>query len=368
MYNLASTASPPRQESQAPRGAPMKTLGLVVIIAAVTAGVVLFLRKGSEVQVDHSELLSQLHDPNWTVRRTAANELAARQKPATFRALLTATREEQPEVRVVIDRALVSVRDPETIEWLTTQGLKYPDRWTRYYAVKAVAARKGAQGVDLLLPLLAKNYWQVQVAILQAAETYRTPAVTAAAASVAAPGNHWQVRQAAIRLLGAVNSADAARALLTSAAPASDQEPDPTTEWAVEEALSSMSGPALDVVVDEITRNPDPARKLLAIKAVGRAKHEPALPELKKAFADKSTPQPTRIAAVRAAIVAGRKAGADFGVECLGGDEVPVRLEAAYALSEVDLDEPQITAIRELIAKEQNWRVRQALQIAIQPR
>ncbi|MBI2922067.1 MAG: HEAT repeat domain-containing protein [Planctomycetes bacterium] len=346
----------------------MKTFGLVVIIAAVTAGIILFLRKGSEVQTDHSELLSQLHDPNWTVRRTAANELAARQKPAAFRALLTATREEQPEVRVVIDRALQSARDPQTLEWLTTQGLKFPDRWTRYYAVKTVAARKGAQSVDLLLPLLGKNYWQVQLAILQAIEQNRTPAVTNAVAAVAGPGNHWQVRQEAIRHLGAANTADAARFLLTSAAPASDQDPDPTTEWAVEEALSSMSGPALDAIADEISRNPDPARRLLAIKAVGRAKHEPALAELKKAFSDKSTPQPARIAAIRAAIVAGRKAGADFGIDSLSSEEVPVRLEAAYALAEVDLDEPQITAIRELIAKEQNWRVRQALQIAIQPR
>lgn len=346
----------------------MKTIGLVLVIAAITAGAAFAVRKKSTTQADFTEQFNQLHDGNWTNRRTAANDLAARQKPGTVRALLTATRDDQPEVRIVVDRALQSVRDPQTLEWLMSEGLTFPDRWVRYYAVRAVAAKKGPQAVDALLPHLAKNYWQVQLAIVEAVAPYRTPAVTAAVAAAAAPGRHWEVRAEAIRVLGAANTADAANQLLNVAAPASDQDPDPTAEWAVEEALASMGADALAYVADQMSLNKDPARRLLAIKAIGRTKHAAALPELRKIVGDKDAPQPARIAALRAAILACGAEGGQFALDTMPNEDVPFRLEAAGAFAEAELSEPLIAGIRALAEREQNWRVKQALQVALQPR
>ena len=135
-------------------------------------------------------------------------------------------------------------------------------------------------------------------------------------------------------------------------------------ERAVEEALSGMTdADALKIVAEGLTGT-DLARKLLAVKVLGRSKSAEAVAKFKEISADAAAPTPLRIAAIRALVLAGGEDGVASAIKAMEGGEAAIRLEAAYALSEATLSPAQKDEVKALAGKEQDWRVKQALQIA----
>ncbi len=342
-----------------------KSLAAAAIVAACTVGGVLHARKSSSTFPDYGAINAQLYDPSPAVRKAAVSDMYMKGNLTSTRALLTVAREEDADVHSTLDHALLSTREKAAQEWLTTEGLTFPDRWTRYYAVRVLSAQKGAEAVPSLLPLLAENFWQVQIAILDAiAESGAVAQAADALAAASAPGKNWKVRTRAIRLLGDANSVAAAKGLLEKALPAAGAPTDPEAERAVEEALSRMTDAQALKVVAEGMGSPDVGRKLLSVKVLGRAKSVEAVGKLKEIGLDAGAPTPLRVAAIRAVVAAGGDDGIAFATGILDGGEAALRLEAAYALSEAELPPAAKEDMKARAAKEQDWRVKQALLIA----
>lgn len=342
-----------------------KSLVAAVLVAAGTVGGIQFTRSASTSFPDYSEIYARLYDPSPAVRKAAVSEMYMKGNLTSTRALLTVAREEDSDVHSTLDHALLSTREKAAQEWLTTEGLTYPDRWTRYYAVRVLFAQKQAEAIPTLLPLLADNFWQVQIAILDAvAEAGAVASAAEALGAVSAPGKNWKVRTRAIRLLGDANSAAAARALLEKALPAVGAAADSEAERAVEEALSRMTDAEALKVVAEGLNSAELGRKLLSVKVLGRAKNTAAVAKLKEIGADAAAPTPLRVAAIRAVVMAGGDDGVAYATKILDGGEAALRLEAAYALSEADLPPAARADMKARAEKEQDWRVKQALLIA----
>lgn len=347
----------------------MKSLAASLVVAALTIGAVVALRKSSGAGPDHSAVYARMFDPSPAVRKAAVTEMFAKGDLVSTRALLTVAREEDADVRSTLDHAILTTSRKDSVAWLTGDALTYPDRWTRYYAVRVTSGQRGPEAIPLLLPHLADNYWQVQIAILDAIQQAGAAASAIdALAQAAAPGRNFEVRMRAISLLGDANSAVAARALLEKALPAPGQPADGEAERAVEEALARMTdGEAMKVVAESLGSS-DLSRKLLAVKILGRGKSLEHLGKLQAIGTDASAPTPLRIAAIRAVVCAGAEEGVAFALKVLDSNEPALRLEAAYALSDVKLTPEAKASVKERAGKEQDWRVKQALQIASEDR
>lgn len=347
----------------------MKPLAASLVVAILTISAIVALRKSSGAGPDYTEVYGRMFDPSPAVRKAAVTEMFAKGDLVSTRALLTVAREEDADVRSTLDHAILTTSKKESVAWLTGEGLTYPDRWTRYYAVRVLSAQKGAEAIPILLPLLPENYWQVQIAILDAIQQAGAAgAATEALAQTASPGHNFEVRVRAISLLGDANSPVAARALLEKALPAPGQPNDGEAERAVEEALCRMTdGEAMKVVAESLGSS-DLPRKLLAVKVLGRGKSAEQLAKLQTIGMDASAPTPLRIAAIRAVVCAGAEEGVGFALKVLDGSEASLRLEAAYALSDVKLSPEAKASMKARAEKEQDWRVKQALLIASEDR
>ncbi|KAF0243260.1 MAG: hypothetical protein FD180_3487 [Planctomycetota bacterium] len=343
----------------------LKSLVASAVVAACTIGGIVAVRQASPAYPDYGAINARLYDPSPAARKEAVTEMFQKADLPATRALLSVARENDPVVLGNLDFALLSTRDKSSLDWLTTEGLTYPERWTRYYAVRTLWKQQGREALPRLLPLLAENYWQVQIAILDVlAESEDFSQATDALGAAASPGKNWEVRARAIRLLGRTNSASAARALLDKALPSATGPPDPEADRAVEEALSSMTDPESLKVVAEGLGSSDLSRKLLAAKVLGRAKSAESIAKLKEFGTDAAAPTPLRIAAIRAVLLAGGEDGAAYAIKALNGGEAAIRLETAYALAETALSPAQKEEVKVLAGKETDWRVKQALQIA----
>lgn len=348
----------------------MKSILLSTLIAIATFIAVMVARRGPDAGPDLTDIARNLHSPDPKTRQAAVMALAGRSKPGeaqvAMRTLLTVVREDDPAIRVTIDRAISNMRDPQMIAWMTSDGLTFPERWTRYYAVRVLQTQKGAAAIPLLLPHLAENYWQVQLAILDVIEAAGGQAqAVESLAPLTSPGRNWRVRERAIRLLGQANTAAAARSLFSQALPPSDKPRDVDAELTVENALAAMSDKeARAFVENQIGTAGDPVRRLLAIRAAGRAGGPELFGKLKAIVEDASVAQPVRISALRAAVQSGGEEGVKLALAQLDGADGAVRLEAAYVLGEVPLAEGQKLELRGRMEKEQDWRVKQALGVA----
>jgi len=343
----------------------LKSLVASAVVAACTIGGIVAVRKASPAYPDYGEINALLYDPSPTVRKDAVTAMYQKADLGATRALLSVARENDPLVLGNLNYALLSTRDKSSLDWLTTEGLVFPERWTRYYAVRTVWKHQGTEALARLIPLLADNYWQVQIAILDAlTEAGDLSQANEALGAAASPGKNWEVRARAIRLLGRANSAAAARALLDKALPPATSPSDPEAERAVEEALSGMTDADSLKVVAEGLGSTDLRRKLLATKVLGRAKGAESIAKLKEIGGDAAAPTPLRIAAIRAVLLAGGEDGAAFAIKALDGGEAAIRLETAYALAETALSPAQKEEVKVLAGKETDWRVKQALQIA----
>ncbi|MEK7467556.1 MAG: hypothetical protein AAB074_09105 [Planctomycetota bacterium] len=343
----------------------LKSLVASAVVAACTIGGIVAVRKSSPAYPDYSLLNARLHDPNPAVRQATVTEMFQKADLAATRALLSVARENDSTVLGNLNFALLSTRNKPSVDWLTSEGLTFPERWTRYYAVRILWREENTAALPRLLPLLADNYWQVQVAILDAlAESGDLSQAGEPLGAAASPGKNWEVRSRAIRLLGQANSAAAARTLLEKALPPTTGPAESEAERAVEEALSGMTdADALKVVAEGLTGT-DLTRKLLAVKVLGRAKSSDAVAKFKEIAGDATAATPLRIAAIRALVLAGGEEGVSSTIKAMDGGEAAIRLEAAYALSEATLSPAQKDEVKALAAKEQDWRVKQALQIA----
>jgi HEAT repeat protein len=344
----------------------MKTLLLVLGIAGATVWGVLALKPSIDVDQDLSALSRQLRDPDPRQRQAAATELGSRGGTPALLTLACAVREDSPSVRAILDNALREPRDPKARQWLVASGLDSPDRWVRYYAVRAVRVEKKAEAAAVLLPRLKDNFWQVQIAILEAVEAQRPPEAVPVLGGLLHETMHWQVRAEAMRLLGEHNSPAAVEQLL-NAIPAEGQA-DPHAGNALEAALGGMTAePALSALAAQVDAASE-HRKLAAIRALGRARHAGSAAKLRAISADAGASKDLRIAALRAAIAAGGEEGLGAGMDRLSDADAVLRLEAAYALSEAALPPDRIREIEALAAKETDWRVKQAMKIAARPR
>jgi HEAT repeat protein len=343
----------------------MKSLLAAAVVAACTIGAVVFVRKSAASYPDYGDINARLYDPTPATRQAAGTEMFTKADLASTRALLSVAREGDPNVLSNLNFALLQTSNKQSVEWLTSEALTYPERWVRYYAVRILWREQGKDALPRLLPLLADNYWQVQIAILDVlAESGELSQACDALGAASAPGKNWEVRSRAIRLLGLANSAPAARALLDKALANTNGAADTEAERAVEEALSGMTDADALKLVAEGLAGTDLVRKLLAVKVLGRAKSADAVAKLKEIAGDASAATPLRIAAIRSLVVAGGEDGVAFAIKALDGGEAAIRLEAAYGLSEATLSPAQKDAVKALAAKEQDWRVKQALQIA----
>ncbi|MCE9584907.1 MAG: HEAT repeat domain-containing protein [Planctomycetes bacterium] len=343
----------------------LKSLLAAAVIAALTLGGMALLKNRAPSLPDYSEAGRRLHDPSASVRKAAVSEVFGKADLAATRTLLSIARDEDPGVRGTLDNALLQTRDKTSLDWLATDGLTFPERWTRYYAVRILSRQLRNEALPKLLPLLAQNYWQVQIAILDAvAESGELAGATEALGAAAAPGQKWEVRERAIRLLGEANTAQAAGALLEKALPPVGQPPDAEAERAVENALATMKDAEALKFVAQGLGSTDAGRKLLAVKVLGLALHTESVAKFKEFAADTAAPTPLRVAALRAAVQAGAEDGVTFAFKVLDGNEPSLRLEAAYALTEASLSPEAKASVKSRAERESDWRVKEALGIA----
>ncbi|MBI3273369.1 MAG: HEAT repeat domain-containing protein [Planctomycetes bacterium] len=282
-------------------------------------------------------LQTKLLLPDPAARAEAIRELAKQPGPLQTRLVLSAAGDADEGVRLALEQALVGMTDPEAREWLAKEGLRFPDRWVRYYSALGLAFCRGREAIPLLLPELRENWWEVRWGIVQAidrvadASTPDQPEVREALLPLLAPGTPPRLRLAALQLLAKGTGQALVDALLEVARKADPVE-DGAFLAAAEDALGLLrKGTDALAVRAEQADAPAPLRSL-ALRALGRAGTEANLPAL-LAILQKDPSEDLRVDALWSATSLGGKGLAEALLPILRTGSDRLRREAAGALA-----------------------------------
>ncbi|HPC33446.1 MAG TPA: HEAT repeat domain-containing protein [Syntrophales bacterium] len=178
-------------------------------------------------------LIARTADADENVRRTAVEHLPYLDDPRVPDILHRLVRDASPRIRAAAVRALTQLDDPETRPALLS-ALDDPDPWVRYFAAGAV----GRPGNDAALPALSR--------LLRGD-----------------PAGH--VRIAAAKALGEIDGAETVT-LLSSFI----DSPERDLALAALAALGRSDHPDARARLLKTLRHPDPARREVAVRSLGR--------------------------------------------------------------------------------------------------
>jgi putative membrane-bound dehydrogenase-like protein len=203
--------------------------------------------------------------------------------PKVREAILGALTDKHPGVRKAAVNALISARDPETLEPLVKHFAVEKDIPTRADVVHAVASLNTPKAADFLVTVLhdAKNPERLRIEAIAGLEKSKSPSAAARLAEAAAPTEPVAVQIRALEALGSTKAPQA-----KSVCAASLKSVEPSVRKTAANTLAKLGdGKAAELLLPLI-KDKEPSVRTAAIQALGGLKAKEAIPALMQATGD----------------------------------------------------------------------------------